>query len=251
MRNTILLILLVLSLSTTFVAQRTAAKPPKPGRSPEIGQTAIVIDETLSVLRNAPSLYAEPIHRMQRGRRVQIQAATEADGVKFYKVTAPPSSFGWVQADAVFGKFRPADEERFVRLVQSMDGFDQIEAANQFLTLYPESKFKPTVLLLFGDILEETALKLTKDAASRLKRTEMAASAAPMHSYYLNFVMLDRYRKMGITFVFNPTTRQYHYNGASWKEIVAKAPSSSEAPEAQKRLALLKEKMEATAAVAK
>src|SRR5205085_12423602 len=117
----------------------------------------------------------------------------------------------------------------------AMEGFDQIEAANQFLILYPDSKFRPTILLLFGDLLEETAVKLTKDANSRLKRGEMAASGAPMHSYFLNFVMLDRYRKMGITFVFNPTTRQYHYNGSSWKEIFARSPSSSEAAQARKR----------------
>jgi len=209
------------------------------------------MDETLSILRIGPRLFADPVHRMQRGRRVQIQAVAEADGVKFYKVAAPPSSTGWLQADAVFGKFRASDEDRCARLIQAMDGFDQIETANQFFTLYPDSKFKPAILLLFGDLLEETAAKLSRDASSRLKRAEMAASGAPLHSYYLNFVMLDRYRKMGITFVFNPTMRQYHYDGASWKEIVAKAPNSPEAAEAQKRLDLLKEKMGPTAAAAK
>ena len=34
----------------------------------------------------------------------------------------------------------------------------------------------------------------------------MAASGAPLHSYYLNFNMLDRYRKLGVTFRFNPET---------------------------------------------
>ena len=83
----------------------------------EIGQTAIVIDETLSVLRMTPSLFSDSVQRMRRGRKVQILGVAEADGVKFYKVAAPPSSFGWVQADAVFGKFRTGDEERFAQLV--------------------------------------------------------------------------------------------------------------------------------------
>ena len=84
----------------------------------------------------------------------------EVDGVKFYKVAAPPDKFGWVQADAVFGKFRVGDEERLARLVQASDGFDQIEVANEFFALYPDSKFRPSILLLFGDLLEEVAVKL-------------------------------------------------------------------------------------------
>ena len=211
-------------------------------KSPEIGQTAIVIDETLSVLRVNPSLFSDSIQRMHRGRKVQILGVTEADGVKFYRVTAPPANYGWVQADAVFGKFRPADEERLARLVQASDGFDQIEIAVEFFNLYPDSKFRPSILLLFGDLLEEVAVKLSKDASSNLKRREMAASGAPLHSYYLNYVSLDRYRKLGIMFLFDPASKLFHYNGESWKEIVKKYPTSPEAAEAQKRLDSLKDK---------
>ncbi|MEP7076747.1 MAG: SH3 domain-containing protein [Acidobacteriota bacterium] len=224
---------------------RSRARPSAAQRSSEIGSQAVVIDETLSVLRQKPSLFAEPIQRMRRGRKVTVLGVAEADGVKFYKVTAPPSNFGWVQADAVFGKFRANDEERLARLVQASDGFDQIENANEFFTLYPASKFRPSILLLYGDLLEEVAVKLSRDANSRLHRSEMAATAAPMHSYFLNFVSLDRYRKQGVVFLFNPTTRVFHYDGASWKELVKNFPASPEAVEAQKRLTSLVEKMEA------
>lgn len=213
-------------------------------KSGEIGQTAVVIDETLAVLRKNPSLFSESVHRMSRGRVVQILGVTEADGVKFYRVTVPPKDFGWVQADAVFGKFRAGDEERLARLVQALDGFDQIEAAVKFFELYPNSSFRPSILLLFGDLLEGLSVKLSRDATNRLKRAEMAASAAPLHSYYLNFVSLDRYRKLGVVFLFNSAAKQFHYDGASWKEIVAKFPTSPEAAEAQKRLDALKVKME-------
>jgi hypothetical protein len=213
-------------------------------RPREVGSIAHVIDETLSVLRQKPSLFAEPIQRMRRGRMVKILGMTEADGVKFYKVAAPPSNFGWVQADAVFGKFRTTDEERLARLVQAADGFDQIELASLFFEIYPDSKFQPSLLLLYGDVLEETAVKMTRDASNRLSRREMAASAAPLHSYYLNFVSIDRYRKLGIVFLFNSGSRSFHYDGASWKEIVRRFAASAEAVEAQKRLNSLKEKME-------
>ncbi len=242
-------VILIVVFGTSAVAQKRGALPPaKPKtvavRSAEIGQTAIVIDETLSVLRMTPSLFSASVQRMRRGRKVQILGVAEADGVKFYKVTAPPANYGWVQADAVFGKFRVGDEERLARLAQAADGFDQIEIAVEFFNLYPQSKFKPSILLLFGDLLEEVAAKLSKDATSRLSRKEMAASAAPLHSYYLNFVSLDRYRKIGILFLFNSTTKQFHYDGTSWKEIVTKFGSSPEVAEAQKRIDALKVKME-------
>ena len=64
-----------------------------------------------------------------------------------------------------------------------------------------------------------------------------------MHSYYLNFVQIDRYRKLGIQFLFNPSTRAFHYDGQSWKELAGKYPQSSEAAEARKRLDSLAEKM--------
>jgi len=209
----------------------------------EVGSSAVVMDETLSVLRVKPSLFADAVQRMRRGRQVRILGVAEADGVKFYKVTAPPSNSGWVQADAVFGKFRPGDEERLARFVQASNGFDQVELAAAFFEMYPNSQFKPSILLLFGDLLEETALKLSRDAVSRLDRREMAATAAPMHSYYLNFVQIDRYRKLGVQFLFNPSTRAFHYDGQSWKELAGKYPQSSEAAEARKRLDSLAEKM--------
>jgi hypothetical protein len=228
---------------TAHVKPVLHTRPAAP-RNTELGQTAVVIDETLSVLRDKPSLMADPIQRMHRGRRIQIMGIVEADGVKFYRVMAPPSNFGWVQSDAVFGKFRAADEERLAKLVQASSGFEQIETAVEFFNLYPDSKFRPSILLLFGDLIEEASVKLTKDASSKLKRSEMAASAAPVHSYYLNFVSLDRYRKLGISFLFNSTTRQFHYDGSAWNELIKKYPAAPEAEEAKKRIETLKAKME-------
>lgn len=219
---------------------------PRPAavKSGEIGQSAVVIDDTLSVLREKPSLYSPAIQRMHRGRKIQILGVAEADGVKFYRVVAPPTNYGWVQADAVFGRFRAADEQRLARLVQASSGFEQIEVAVEFFSMFPDSKLRPSILLLFGDLLEDAAAKLSKDASSRLRRSEMAASAAPLHSYYLNFVSLDRYRKLGITFLFEAVGKAFHYDGASWAEIVKKFPNSPEFAEAQKRLDLIKQKMD-------
>src|SRR6185436_7807051 len=102
------ILVFVFSLSSASAAQkrrtavRSKASVASPAKPREIGSAAVVIDETLSVLRSKPSLFAEPVQRMRRGRKVVIQGVAEADGVKFYKVAAPPNNFGWVQADAVY-----------------------------------------------------------------------------------------------------------------------------------------------------
>ncbi len=240
------LVSVFLFLSFSVEAQKRRAvsksknKPPAAQKPSETGSSAMVIDESLSVLRQKPSLFSDSIQRMRRGRRVKILETRQADGVTFYRVSAPPNRFGWVQSEAVFGSFRRGDDERLARLIQASSGFDQIELAVNFLELFPASAFRPAILLLLGDLAEETAVRLSRDATRRLNKREMAATGAPLHSFYLNFVSLDRYRKLGIIFLFDTKTKTFHYDGASWQEIVRKFPNSTEAVEARKRLDSLK-----------
>ncbi len=245
------LILLCVVFLTTFDAQAQKrrpvpkAKPVTSNQATKItGNSAVVIDETLAILRVRPSLFADSVQRMRRGRKVQIISEREADGVKFYRVSTLPKVSGWMQSDAVFGKFRRGDDERLAKLVQASNGFEQMEIAAQFLEMYPESALRPAILLLFGDLAEETAVTLSRSATKRLSRREMAATGAPLHSYYLNFVSLDRYRKLGVVYLFNSDTKTFHYDGETWREIIKKFPDSNESVEAQKRIDSLKEKLE-------
>lgn len=247
----LLIVLLVFTLNTQAQKRRIqpkTVKKPVAASQKLTGNvnSAIVVDEKLAVLRAEPSLFARPIQRMRVGRIVQITGTREADGVKFYRVSALPNNYGWVQADAVIGKSKTGDDERMAKLVQSFEGFEQIEAAMLFLETFPASPLRPAILLLLGDLAEETALRLSQEATRRLSRREMAASGAPLHSFYLNYVSLDRYRRLGIGFLFNSKTKLLHYDGSAWKEIVTKFPKSSEAVEAQKRLDSLKQKIEKT-----
>ncbi len=239
---------LAVFLLTYFVeAQKTrpTVKPKSAQTTPQIvGTKGVVVDERLSLLRIQPSLYADSVQRMRTGREVIITGLKEADGVTFYRVNALPKNTGWVQAEAVVTKVRRGDDERLARIVQAGSDFEQIELASLFLEIYPKSILRTPILLLYGDLIEEQARKLSTMATKRLDRREMAASNAPLHSFYLNFVSLDRYRKLGILFLFNVATKQYHYNGAAWEEIVRKFPKSSEVAEAKKRLDSLKEKLE-------
>lgn len=210
--------------------------------NPNVG---IVVDERLAVLRIQPSLYADSIQRMRTGKILTISGKQQADGVTFYKVLVPPRNYGWVQAEAIVSKNRKGDDERLAQLIQASDGFEKIERAVIYLDNFPNSLLRPSILLLLGDLVEESAVKLSRDASRQLVNREMAASGAPIFSFYLNHSSLDRYRKLGINFWFNSATKLYHYNGVVWDEIVQKFPKSNEAVEAKKRLNSLKEKMEA------
>lgn len=238
------LLVVILFTSNAEAQKRRVSNKPAAQNSITGNNTAIVVDERLALLRVEPSLYAKAIQRMRLGRVVKISGSKQADGVTFYRVTALPNNFGWVQSDAVVAQSKRGDDERMAKLVQATNGFEQVECATLFLETFSDSALRPAILLLLGDLTEEIALKLSAEATRRLNKREMAASGAPLHSFYLNYVSLDRYRKLGVRFVFNSSTKLFHYDGASWKEIVTKFPKSSEAVEARKRLDVLKEKME-------
>ena len=242
MLSLVFLVLLVSAFDAT--AQKRRISPKVRTSAPvKNSNVAVIVNERLSVLRSEPSFDGRVVQRMQHGRTVMISGSREADGVTFYRVNAAPN-YGWLQAEAVAGTFRRGDDARLAKLVQSSEGFEQLERAKIFLDIFSDSALRPAILLLMGDLMEETALKLSTEATRRLDRREMAASAAPLHSFYLNYVALDRYRRLGVNFNFNSNTKLFHYDGANWREILKKLPKSDEAVEAQKRLDALKEKIE-------
>jgi hypothetical protein len=219
---------------TKAVAAKRAAAP----------AIAIVVDERLSVLRFEPSLTAIPLQRMSAGRTMQITGSREtSDGLTFYRVQLPPEKSGWVQAEAVVRTDRRDEDARLLRLIRATSGFNQIERAVIFLENFPNSSFRPAILLLIGDLVEDVSQRLSRDAARRFVGDDLRANEAPIHSFYLNYNGLDRYRRLGIGFIFNHKTKQFHYDGATWREIVQKHKQSVESAEAQKRLNALAEKM--------
>ncbi len=214
------------------------------------GSLAIVGDDRLSLLLPRPSLYALPIRRLRNGKRVYVEKAVEADGVTFYKVRTSESGgdIGYVQSEALVGNFRRNDDIRFAGLIYVSEGFEQIERISYFLMIFEKSKLRPTMLLLLGDLVEEKTAKLSRDALRKLSKREMAATKAPVHSFYLGFSGLDRYRKLGIRFLFNLKTRSFHYDGEAWLQILDRFPKSREAIEAAKRIDTLRQKMNETIA---
>jgi hypothetical protein len=204
------------------------------------GQRAVVIDERLAALRESPELTARLLQRMSRGRKVAIVGSRRAgEDVTFYRVMLTKRTGGWVQSEAVISPARKEDEERLLRLIRGSEDFDRLSRAFIFLDLFPKSSLRPTVLLLYAEAAEEAASRLSRDASRRLDANEMKAGGAPDYSYFLNYSGLDRYNRQGISFVFDRAKKQFHYDGAAWREIVRRYPNSPEAETARKRVAVL------------
>jgi hypothetical protein len=131
---------------------------------------------------------------------------------------------------------RAGDDRKLVNLIERSQGFDRIPRARIFLDYFPRSPLRPEVLLLLGDTAEELAAKLSNDATRRLKDD---LGDAPEFSYYLNYTGLDRLNRQRVGFIFDRSTKRFHYDGAAWRELIRRYPRSPEATETRKRLAAL------------
>lgn len=230
-RRWIILALIAVLLSAGAIAQ--AQRP----RIPPGGHIAVIADERLAALRSAPDPSARLLRRMSRGRFVSVRNSSRSrDGLLFHQVVVTRRTSGWVQSEALVSSWRSGDDERLVRLLEGADEFERVARARIFLDLFPRSSLRPKVLLIYGDSAEEAAAKLSREAERRFERRELPVNGAPEFSYYLNYSGLDRYNRQGVTFIFDRSTKQFHYEGWAWREIVRRYPNSVEAVEAQKRL---------------
>jgi hypothetical protein len=232
--------LMVLTLALTLVLPAPARAQRGRRRMPAGARVAVVVDERLAALRDAPQLSANLLQRLGRGRFVTVTGEqAQRDGVTFYRVAVTSRTRGWLQSDAVVRPARAGDDERLLRLIRGSEEFDRLARARIFLDAFPRSPLRPAVLLVVGDTAEEAASKLTREAERRLDEREMEAGGAPPASYFLNFNGLDRYRKQGIVFIFDRATKSFHYDGAGWREILRLYPRTPEASQARRRLEAL------------
>ena len=221
-------VLLILLAANTIFTQR---KPPAGGR------LAIVVDERLAALRATPQLNGRLVRRVGRGRLVAVRATkTSADGITFFLVNVTSRTHGWIQREAIVSPSRAGDDHRLLSLIERSKDFDRISRARIFLDYFPRSPLRPQVLLFLGDTAEELAAKLTNDAARRFKEDP---GNAPEFSYYLNYTGLDRFNRRGVGFVFDRSSKRFHYDGAAWRELIRRYPNTPQAGEAKKRLEAL------------
>ena len=206
-------------------------------KTPSGGRLAIVVDERLAALRETPTLTGNLIRRLSRGRLVAIRTSkTNPDGVVFLLVNVTTRTRGWIQREAVVSPSRPGDDRRLLDLINASQNFDRLARARIFLDHFPRSPLRPQALLLLGTTAEAHAAKLSRDAAKRLNLT---TTNAPEFTYFLNYTGLDRYNRQRVKFVFDKTTKRFHYDGAAWRELVRRYPKSPEAATARSHLAHL------------
>jgi hypothetical protein len=207
---------------------------------PPGGNIAVIADERLAALRVAPSLSARLIRRLGRGRFVSVRTTRRnQEGIAFSRVVVTRRTSGWVQSEALVASGRNGDDRRLAHLIGGTDEFDRIARSRIFLDHFPRSSLRSRVLLALGDASEEAAAQLSREATRRFERREIPTDGAPEHSYYMNYNGLDRYNRQGVIFTFDRATKQFHYDGAAWREIVRKYPNIPEAAEAKKRLETL------------
>ena len=219
--------LILVSLSAKIVVSK---QPPG-------GGVAIVVDERLAALRREPKLTSQLIRRLGRGRKVVIRGSRATpEGIVFFRISVTTRTHGWIQREAVVSASHKADDQRLYDLIKASHGFDRIARTRIFLDNFPRSPLRPQALLLLANTAEQLAAKLSRDAANRLN---IPTKNAPEFTYFLNYSGLDRYNRQRVNFTFHPQTKQFHYDGAAWRDLVRRHPNTPEAAEARKHLAQL------------
>lgn len=215
------ILLLCLTFPVEVFAQRKA---------PTGGRLAVVVDERLSALRVTPQLNGKLVRRLGRGRLVAVRSVkTNSAGVTFFFVNVTTRTRGWIQRESVVSPSRAGDDHRLFTLIRNSHGFDRIARSRIFLDHFRRSSLRPAVLLLIGDTAEEVAPKLIRN----LKSVELEA---PESTYYLNHPTLDRYNRQNVHFIFNSSTKRFHYDGAAWRLLLRNHANTPEAIAARQRL---------------
>lgn len=219
---------IALSLSVEAQTRRKSSTP---------GQRAIVVDERLSALRIQPDVKAPLEQRLRRGRVVGILGAKKSkEGESFLRVSVTRNTRGWVLAEAVVKAGNVADAERLLNLVEdSDDDFVKARLARLCAVEFRATPTAPRCLLKLGETAERVADRLTRDAKRRVGNEEPSAGLSK-RDYFLNFVGLDRYNRIGVLFEFDATAERIVYDGEAYRELAKRYPKSSEVQTAKDKL---------------
>jgi hypothetical protein len=223
-----------------FTSAAAQTFPIKPRKKHIPGQRAIIYDERLSALRTAPDVKAQLVSRLHREREVGIIGAARSTkgGPLFYPVAVSRNMRGWIIAEALARPQQRQDAMRLMSLLEdTKDDFGRARLARLCADQYRGLELAPRALLILGAAAEQAANKLSRDARKRVgDPDETLDKYVSERDYMLNYVGLDRYNKLGVTFDYDETKGQLIYDGAAYQEILRKYPRSVEAAEAKARL---------------
>ncbi|MBK8316704.1 MAG: hypothetical protein IPL01_22900 [Acidobacteria bacterium] len=86
----------------------------------------------------------------------------------------------------------------------------------------------PAALLKLGETAERVAERLTRDAGRRLGE-DTSLPGVSRRDLFLNFIGLDRFNKIGLTFNYVEDEGRFIYDGKAYRELLKKYPKSKEA----------------------
>jgi hypothetical protein len=199
------------------------------------GQRAIVYDERLSALRTQPDVKAQLISRLHRDREVGIIGAPRStkSGAMFYPIAVSRNMRGWIIAEALARPQQKQDAKRMMGLIEdTKDDFTRVRLARLAADQFRGMTVAASALLTLGKTVEQASIKLSRDARKRAgEPDEVTDKNLSERDFMLNFVGLDRYNKLGVT--FNYGDDRLIYDGAAYREILQKYPRSAEATEAR------------------
>jgi hypothetical protein len=233
----------VAALTLTFYIPQTAHAQTfavKQRRQFVPGRRAVVIDDRLAALRAAPDIKAPLVQRLRQGRAVGIigPARASRDGLRFFPVAVSRNTRGWLFAEAVVRSRHAQDATRLMKLIEGADdAFARARLARLCADEFRGTSVAPRALLALGRAAEEAATRLTRDARRRAGgAVEEVGGRLGGREYALNYVGLDRYNRLGVTFNYDETTERIVYDGVAYRELLWKYPRSAEAEAARERL---------------
>ncbi|MBS1806843.1 MAG: hypothetical protein JST84_01470 [Acidobacteria bacterium] len=246
MKRPIFAMLCMVSLCAISLSSALAQTFPLKQRKKNIpGQRAIIYDERLSALRTDPDVKAKLVSRLHRDREVGIIGAPRSTngGPLFYPVAVSRNIRGWVIAEALARPQRGHDAARLMSLIEdTKDDFARARLARLCADQYRGMEIAPRALLTLGEAAERAAIKLSRDAQRRVgEPDEVLDKRLSEREYMLNYVGLDRYNKLGITFDYDEANSRLVYDGGAYREILKKYGRSAEAAEASARLEKLQQ----------
>lgn len=205
------------------------------------GQPAIVYDERLSALREAPDVKAPIRQRLSRGRAVGIVGAMKSkSGSQFLRVAVSRNIRGWVLAAALARLGNAADGEKLLAAVaEAKDDIAKARIARLCAdSMRSSATIAPRALLALGQVAENAASKLSRDAVRRMGDNDAEASVSK-RDFVLSFEDLDRFNRAAVTYDYDEGKDRFVYDGAAYRELLRRYPRSAEAVQARARLTAL------------
>lgn len=243
------LLVSLLCAGSLFISSVSAQTFPLKKRKKNIpGQRAIIYDERLSALRTRPEIKAALISRLHRDREVGIIGAPRSlnGGPRFYPIAISRSVRGWIIAEALARPQQGEDAKRLKRLInETRDDFARARLARLYVDHFSSSTWAPRALMIVAQAAEQVADRLSRDAKKRVGDSDEGLDKnLEERDYLLNYVGLDRYNKLGITFDYDSNSERLIYDGGAYREILKKYPHSPEAIEARTQLENLRQKIQ-------